>query len=818
MEAATIKGRRLRRWFGPLLGVLAAFLVVGLIAPFINAARFSGRIKDALETSLGRKVEFESVYFTLFSGPGFSLENVGISEDPAFGLEPFAFVPTVQARLRLDKLFLGQIRFTSLRLVSPSLNIARRADGAWNVVELIQRITTPRRAPLNLFPAFEVTDGRLNFKWGPRKGVLYISETELSIYPERSGRLFFSFSGSPARTDRAGMGFGHFRGTVNWILNLPASDRNQVRAEVVLDPSNLSELTTLIEGHDAGVHGTISSRLRITGPPSNLKVKGELRLNDVHRWDLLPASGEEWAVHYGGEMDARARRIDLRTLPAQAGETVPVAMRIHVNDFLSSAGSSVIAELKDAPLTDLLPLVTRMGVDLPKGADLHGTVNGAIGYSNDSGWAGGLVIEGAEAKLRGSHTLRAPSASLTISNDHIHFDPTVLEAGDGKLKVSGDYFLARQEANVMLNATDVSVAEFKPLATSWFGGLGALGAIREGNISGQFVCSYRGWPLRAAEDAESPLWSGQFLLRDAAIAVPGLSDPVEAARARVSFHSASFEVERLSGTVGGQPFRASYRYNPALKFTERLRLEFPKADLANLADALTADNLAGSFWSRLRFGQRSLPGWLQNRNLEGEVSVDHLSAGGRALGELSSHFVWRGAAIQFSDATLKMAQGAIDGQGSVDLAPYDPRWRFTAAAVNYPWAGGSLNAKGEFASKGAGQELLRNVTAAGTFSGENLRLSPGTTLEDVAGSFRLTFGEGWPDLRLSNIQATQNGDDWSGEGLTQSDGKLLVTLDHAGREVHLESSLDGGSAPAPLSVVPQPGDAEAGSRAGLKVR
>ena len=109
-----------------MLTALSAFVLIGLIAPFINAARFSGRIKDAVEASLGRKVEFERANFTLFSGPGFSLENVSISEDPAFGLEPFAFVPTVHARLRLDKLLVGQIRFTGLQLVSPSLNIVRR--------------------------------------------------------------------------------------------------------------------------------------------------------------------------------------------------------------------------------------------------------------------------------------------------------------------------------------------------------------------------------------------------------------------------------------------------------------------------------------------------------------------------------------------------------------------------------------------------------------------------------------------------------------------------------------------------------------------
>ena len=60
------------------------------IAPFVNAAAFGPAVQRALETSLGRKVHFEKIYFSLFPVPGFSLEGVTIHEDPRYGLEPFA--------------------------------------------------------------------------------------------------------------------------------------------------------------------------------------------------------------------------------------------------------------------------------------------------------------------------------------------------------------------------------------------------------------------------------------------------------------------------------------------------------------------------------------------------------------------------------------------------------------------------------------------------------------------------------------------------------------------------------------------------------
>ena len=148
--------------------------VVGIVAPFIDGSGYSASIQKAIEATLGRTVQFESIHFTLFAGPGFVLEGVTISEDRRFGAEPFAYVPELQARVRLDKLLFGHIQLSSLRLLEPSLNFVKRDDGTWNVVELVKRLGVPRRLPLNFFPVFEVSGGRIDFKFGSRKTTLYI--------------------------------------------------------------------------------------------------------------------------------------------------------------------------------------------------------------------------------------------------------------------------------------------------------------------------------------------------------------------------------------------------------------------------------------------------------------------------------------------------------------------------------------------------------------------------------------------------------------------------------------------------------------------
>ena len=81
------------RW---LLAGLAAFLIAGLAAPFLSADRYGERIREALEASLGRKVKIGKVRFTLLSGPGFTISDVEIAEDPALRRRAiFAWVPRI---------------------------------------------------------------------------------------------------------------------------------------------------------------------------------------------------------------------------------------------------------------------------------------------------------------------------------------------------------------------------------------------------------------------------------------------------------------------------------------------------------------------------------------------------------------------------------------------------------------------------------------------------------------------------------------------------------------------------------------------------
>src|SRR5690242_11134119 len=203
-----------------LLGaVTAVVLAAGLIAPFLTADQFGKRLQASLESALGRRVTMGKVRYNLFTGPGFSVSDVTIYEDPAIGAEPIAYiqdpgslqvVPSVWALLR------GHFEMASIRLDGASLNLSKSGPasewGRWNFAALVNR------SVMRTIPAIHVRNGRINFKFGDTKSVFYLMDTDLDISPPGSlgGGWKVSCEAKAARADRPALGLGGFALSGNW--------------------------------------------------------------------------------------------------------------------------------------------------------------------------------------------------------------------------------------------------------------------------------------------------------------------------------------------------------------------------------------------------------------------------------------------------------------------------------------------------------------------------------------------------------------------------------------------------------------------------
>jgi hypothetical protein len=186
--------------------------------------------------------------------------------------------------------------------------------------------------------------------------------------------------------------------------------------------------------------------------------------------------------------------------------------------------------------------------------------------------------------------------------------------------------------------------------------------------------------------------------------------------------------------------------------------------------------------------------------MEGDIVISKFSMGKAEVGSFASHFVWQGTELQLSSTLLRFGEGLIRGQGTMALSSYLPRYQFTANVSGFRWRGGLLSANGVFETTGTGMEALQNLRATGAFAGQDVALSSEDTFSKIAGAFEFSFVDGSPNLKLSNVQASESDEAWSGNAATQSDGKIVIDLEHAGQQRQIISTLDSES-PAAVSAI-----------------
>jgi hypothetical protein len=194
------------------------------------------------------------------------------------------------------------------------------------------------------------------------------------------------------------------------------------------------------------------------------------------------------------------------------------------------------------------------------------------------------------------------------------------------------------------------------------------------------------------------------------------------------------------------------------------------------------------------------------RNLEGDLTTDKLSAGGATLGSLKMHLLWEAGNVQLTSVTLDLDQGRANGKGSINLTGNLPRYRLTGNAEGLGWKGGRLTLSGSLDTSGTGRDALANLRSSGTFTGAGWRLAAGADFSEVAGKFRLSLADGWPDLRLTALKASQGEEVWDGAAASEPDGKLIFDFVNSRRQLHVVSS-----------VAPQPESSSAAVAAGTSM-
>ncbi|MGE5647019.1 MAG: AsmA family protein [Acidobacteriota bacterium] len=748
------------------LAAVALVAAVGLIVPLVDAGRFSTRVKTSLSAALGREVEIGKVRLDLFNGPGFSVDRVVVREDPRVGIEPFAYVESLEARVSLASLWTGRLEFSNLRLVNASINLTRPEGGHWNFESL------PGPAQL---PAIEVRGGRINFKFGNTKSIFYLAEARLDASASPSGEWRLEFEGEPARTDRGSQGFGRFTMRGQWRPG--RAPGGEIDGSIEIENGSLSDLMRLAHGHDIGVHGRLTSRARLSGPLSNIAITGRMQIGDIHRWDLLPPHGGGWPLDFHGTLDLVGQELRLET-----ARTLPVSLQFRATGFLSRPRWASLITLDRLPFAPLPEVARHMGLELPEALAVTGELTGVIGYSPESLLQGKVAAGETTVTIPDGPPLRFRNAQVRLDREKVHLEPAAFEAGTQTATGEGEYTWAGQAWSARITAAGMELAGAERGARL----LGAVPLVEHctaGTWTGQL--DYR-------KDGEKPgAWTGAFRLENASIPVEGLADPVELVSARVALGEDGAVVDRIEGRAGPVAFKGDYRYAAANARPHRLTLRIPALDAAELERLLmpTLRREETLFARALRLGRTRVPQWLEARRAEAAVEIGSMQVKGLPLENVRAHVRWDGTTVEATDLAARFEDGQMTGRLTANLRRSAPAYRMNVRLRGVEWMGGKWDSRSLVQSSGTGLDVMRNLRLEGSFKARSVELAGEAEARDVSGTYAFAMNRGLPTFEFSDLLLTLGESLFKGKGATGPDGRVYFDLSDGQTQMRMNATV-----------------------------
>jgi len=871
-----------RKWWVAAL-VLAALAVA---LPFFPVNLLRAPIQRALERGLGRKVEIGAVHFTLFPSwtpaPGFTLDDVTIHEDPRAGIEPFAYVDSLGASVRLLGLFKRKLEFSSLNLGGQEVNInlVKTAAGPWNFQYLLGGPALSISPSVRAIPALRMRGGRVNFKFGDTKSVFFFDNADLDVAPGADGSVELRFGGAPARTDHSAQDFGRL-----FVNGRSSAGNRALDFKVELERSSLEEILRLFDPSGFGIQGSIALEAQLSGAPSQLNVSGQIQVGDVHRWDLLPTPATALRMPFNGALDLRTERLELSTsAPPAAGSTAgpasevapqsPVTVRLNVRELLSAPDWDAAADLTAVPVAPLIEIARRMGVALPQKLAVDGTVSGSLGYARENGFSGHIGLERASITLPEAAPLAADAVVFDIGSESgastVRMQPATLRVGENRsVDVEGSAALGighsgARALDLKITTRGISVADMRSFG---FGAIPLLehatqgtwrgwARFRAGDSAGRAASQAGGERSADPQRGADPLgtrageWTGESELLDARIPVEGLADPVQIKSAAISLngslHGQRAAITRLRAKVGDVSFTGDYRWEQGAARPHRFRLAIAEADAAELQRLLEPALVRQRGFLARTLGLRAaaLPEWLAARHAEGTISIDTLAAGDTKIRGLWTRMVWDAGMVYLLGLNARMAfaradsprldaarpetaradtirsdarpdaarpdtarpdsvrmdtggsavPGTVAGDLTIDLSASAPQFHFEGEVKDVAWRGGRIDLEGVLDAEGSGLQLLETARAEGRLRGRGIAFAPEADFRAIAGDFQV--GPGPARWKLSNLEVAVGPETFTGSGVSQADGRIVLDLANRARQVHYAGTfLAAGTAP-----------------------
>jgi AsmA protein len=429
--------RRHRRRMLFAVTLIAALLLLVLTPPLVNVSRFRRRIVASMSESLGRPVHLDRVTLHLLPMPGFTLENLVVSEDPAFGNEPIIRANTVEATLRVSSLWKRKVEFSTVTFVQPSVNLVRNAEGRWNLEGVLvhaSRVDTApttqaKAGPAPRFPYIEATGGRINIKLGDEKMPFSLTDADFALWLPSPQVWRVRLVGKPARTDE---NIGD-PGTVRLEGSLERADH---MGEVPVDlraswhDAPLGDASRLLIGDDRDWRGTLHADATLQGLLGQAALKTTITLDDLRRADFVPAQSLDVSVSCASTADVPAATLKKLRCTVPTSGTEPLVLESPAVDSARPRQAEVTVQAQKLPLEWVFGWMRLFSPRIPTGYSVHGSVDATLEHAaNDPAteWNGTAEVAVPVASYRANGKV-LPAKDNTAPAEQ-SFPATVTTAG-----------------------------------------------------------------------------------------------------------------------------------------------------------------------------------------------------------------------------------------------------------------------------------------------------------------------------------------------------------------------------------------------------
>ncbi len=776
----------MKRW---VLLAVVLLLAAALYVPRISADSYRERAHVALERALHRKVKIGKVRFQLLPKPAITINDVEIGEDPAIGIEPLAYVTTLEAVPRFSALFGGPLEFASVDLDEAHLNLTR-VDSAssgvrWNFASLLE----PKL--LTAFPSIHMRGGRINFKFGDTKSLFYLVNTDIDLWPPGSAKEPWTLRlhAEPARTDRPARGFGNFTARGQW---LPANGSTTL--DVRLEQSELGDMLTLFNGYGSGINGHISGEAHLAGPLDRIGLAGRMTVSNLHGWSQSPPEGEEWRFSIGGTINAPGQVIDLNANTKISRTQSPLQLRYRVADYLRRPRWGITVNLNHFPLAPIPEIARNLGFVIPADFKFDGTADGAVGYSVPEGLPrmdGALNVSNSTLIVAGSPPLHLPNAELRFAGSAIKLEATEIRNDSNETAaIQGDWDITTQKFEAELSSDGMAIGSLRRQVS--LAGIPLLSHATSGTWSGDLRYS------RAA--GKTGGWAGTINLGDADIPFEAFAAPVHVVSADATIDGPELAMKHIDLVVGGIGAQGEYRYDATAARPHRFRITVAPASGAAIEKLLLPALRRGNFLTyAFNFGRVPEPDWLRNMRADGIIQTSALDLGGSQFTKVRARMIWEGTRIEFTGLQALFDDAAFAGGATIRLAGRQPAYRVEGKLTGLPWRNGTIDADGTLATSGMGQDLFANLRAQGSFEGKEIDLAALDSYDSVAGSFEWAWDARNPKLKLTQLVMKTGAETYSGSAEMQDNGQLVIKVSDGTRHIQASGGIMRGDVFKPVT-------------------